>query len=182
MIYYTSDLHLGHTNVIKLCDRPFSSIEEMDETLIANWNAKVHNDDTVYILGDLVWQKCDPIPYLSQLKGKKHLIVGNHDKWAAREDAAACFESIQPYAELSLDCHPVTLCHYPMMTFNHCMRAYMLHGHIHGNTNADYWPYLQSHDRILNASVEVNNYEPVTFDELVANNQKYKAEHSERAM
>lgn len=78
--------------------------------------------------------------------------------------------------------HTLTLCHYPMMTFNHCMRAYMVHGHIHGNTNADYWPYLQSHDRILNASVEVNNYEPVTFAELLANNQRYKAQHPERAM
>ena len=66
-----------------------------------------------------------------------------------------------------------------MMTFNHCMRAFMIHGHIHGNTNADYWPYLQSHERILNASVEVNDYAPVTFDELVANNRKFKAAHQE---
>ena len=64
-----------------------------------------------------------------------------------------------------------------MMTFNHCMMAFMIHGHIHGNTNADYWSYLQSHERILNASVEVNNYEPVTFDELVENNRVFKAEH-----
>ena len=73
--------------------------------------------------------------------------------------------------------HSITLCHYPMMTFNHCMRAFMIHGHIHGNTNADYWPYLQSHERILNASVEVNNFEPVTFSELVENNRIFKASH-----
>ena len=73
--------------------------------------------------------------------------------------------------------HSITLCHYPMMTFNHCMRAFMIHGHIRGNTNADYWPYLQSHERILNASVEVNDYEPVTFAELVENNRIFKAAH-----
>ena len=52
MIYFTSDLHLGHNSVIALCHRPFSSTEEMDETLIANWNAKVRGNDKVYIVGD----------------------------------------------------------------------------------------------------------------------------------
>ena len=76
--------------------------------------------------------------------------------------------------ETSDGAHSLTLCHYPMMTFNHCMRGYMVHGHIHGNTDADYFPYLATHERILNASVEVNNYEPVTFDELVENNRRHK--------
>ncbi len=52
MNFYISDLHLGHYNVIKMCNRPFSSVEEMDETLINNWNAAVHDEDDVYILGD----------------------------------------------------------------------------------------------------------------------------------
>ncbi|OUN81344.1 hypothetical protein B5G06_10770 [Flavonifractor sp. An52] len=54
MIFFTSDLHLGHENCIRLCNRPFSSIEEMDETLIENWNRKITGKDTVYILGDLI--------------------------------------------------------------------------------------------------------------------------------
>lgn len=56
MIYFTSDLHLGHKNIIKLCDRPFASLEEMDETLIANWNQVVTNGDTIYIVGDLMFR------------------------------------------------------------------------------------------------------------------------------
>lgn len=52
MIYYTADLHFGHANIIKLCHRPFASIEEMDEKLIEKWNNKVKNGDTVYIVGD----------------------------------------------------------------------------------------------------------------------------------
>ena len=72
MNYFTSDLHLGHRNIIRLCNRPFATIEEMDETLIRNWNAKVTNGDTVYILGDLLFRNEKPAEeYLKQLKGKK---------------------------------------------------------------------------------------------------------------
>ena len=60
MIFFTSDLHLGHENCIRLCNRPFSSIEEMDEILIENWNHKVTGKDTVYILGDLIYRSQKP--------------------------------------------------------------------------------------------------------------------------
>ena len=77
MIFYTSDLHLGHANIIRHCNRPFASVEEMDEVLIDNWNAKVTNADTVHILGDFMFRnKRPPEEYLFRLKGKKHLVVG----------------------------------------------------------------------------------------------------------
>lgn len=80
MIYYISDLHFGHLRCIKMDKRPFSSIEEMDRILIENWNNKVNEEDDVYILGDFSYKsKIDPVEYLKQLKGHKHLIVGNHD-------------------------------------------------------------------------------------------------------
>ena len=79
---YTSDLHLGHANVIRHCDRPFADADEMDAALINNWNAKVHRNDTVYIVGDFLFRAKRPAEgYLSSLKGKKHLIIGNHDKY-----------------------------------------------------------------------------------------------------
>ena len=83
MIYYTAYLHLGHENIIKMCDRPFLSIEEMNAALIDNWNSVVSNDDTVYILGDFIYRSSiSGKVYLRQMKGKKHLIIGNHDhKW-----------------------------------------------------------------------------------------------------
>ena len=72
MIFYTSDLHLGHTNVIRHCDRPFSNADEMDAALIKNWNDKIHSYDTVYLVGDFLFRAKRPVEeYLSELKGKK---------------------------------------------------------------------------------------------------------------
>lgn len=59
MIYYISDLHFGHSNIIKLCGRPFQSLEEMNNVLINNWNSKVTNGDKVYIIGDLFFRSQD---------------------------------------------------------------------------------------------------------------------------
>lgn len=59
MVYFTADTHFGHENIIKFCDRPFASVEEMDETLIANWNGRVRANDTVFILGDMFFRISD---------------------------------------------------------------------------------------------------------------------------
>ena len=175
MTFFTSDLHLGHRNIIRLCGRPFASLEEMDETLVSRWNRKVGQDDNVFVVGDLFFRAEDPEGLLKRLNGRKTLILGNHDRsWTDMVDLSCYFKGVHTMLETSDGAHSLTLCHYPMMTYNHCMRGYMVHGHIHGNTDADYFPYLATHERILNASVEVNNYEPVTFDELVENNRRHK--------
>lgn len=70
MIYYTSDLHLGHANIIKLCNRPFADIDEMNRVLISNWNSRVTNGDTIYIMGDLCFRTADVEDLIKQLKGK----------------------------------------------------------------------------------------------------------------
>lgn len=97
MIFFTSDLHLGHENVIHFENRPFRNAAEMNQILIANYNAVVQPTDTVYLLGDLSFH----IPVeeanelISRLNGKKHLILGNHDKHYAPE----LFEQILIYEE-----------------------------------------------------------------------------------
>ena len=80
MIYYTADLHFGYAPIIAQASRPFSSVQEMDETLVSNWNTVVSEDDTVYFIGD-IGSHCTPFPaqQLSRLHGHKHLIRGNHD-------------------------------------------------------------------------------------------------------
>lgn len=80
MIYFTSDPHYGHANVIRYCARPFRDVQEMNEALINNWNSVVTQDDTVYVLGDFSLGFSEVERYSSRLLGKKFLIPGNHDK------------------------------------------------------------------------------------------------------
>ena len=177
MIYFTSDLHLGHENIIKHCDRPFQNADEMDEALISNWNACVTNNDTVYILGDLIFRsRKRPEEYLTQLTGKKHLIIGNHDRsWISECDLNRYFESVSNLLYISDGIRQITLCHYPMMSWPHAQRCYMVFGHIHSNTDADFWPLIENSEKMLNAGVDVNHFKPATFDEMVENNKEHKA-------
>jgi len=176
MIFFTSDLHFGHRNIIRLCNRPFSSIEEMDNLLIQSWNHKVNRNDTVYILGDLMFRnEKPPEEYLRQLKGKKHLLVGNHDRqWIKACDLSQFFESVEKLDFVSDGKRQMTLCHYPMMSWPHIQRCYMVFGHIHNNTDADYWPLIANSDLMLNAGVDINGFAPVTFEEMEANNKQFK--------
>ena len=178
LIFFTADTHFDHTNILRLCDRPFATVEEMNETLIANWNRKVHGNHTVYILGDMFFRTSNPEAILSRLKGKKHLILGNHDsQWIGKVDPENWFESVEHFLEVSDGQRGLTLCHFPLVTWAHQKRTYMIHGHIHGNTDMDYWPLLVARERVLNAGCDINNFEPVTFDELVENNARHKALH-----
>lgn len=176
MIYFTSDLHLGHKNIIRMCERPFADVEEMDKVLMDNWNSRVRPQDTIYILGDLMYRnEKPPEEYLRQLNGKKNLIIGNHDRdWIKKCDLDKYFESVTNLNTISDGQHQMTLCHYPMMSWPHMMRAYMVFGHIHGNTDADYWPLIARSERMLNAGVDVNGYQPVTFQEMELNNREFK--------
>ena len=80
MKFYTSDLHFGHKNIIKYENRPFNSVEEMDEELIRRWNNKVGKNDEVYILGDFAFASGRRVnELLDRLNGRKYLLRGNHD-------------------------------------------------------------------------------------------------------
>ena len=155
----------------------------MDQVLIHNWNKRVHPHDTVYILGDLMFRnEKPPEEYLRQLCGKKHLIVGNHDRnWMKNCDVGSYFESVSTLASLSDRKRKITLCHYPMMSWPHMMRTYMVFGHIHSNTDAEYWPLISQSERMLNAGVDINNFKPVTFAEMVENNILHKQRSLENA-
>ena len=78
-IFYIADTHFGHESIMRLGRRPFETIEEMDKTLIENWNKRIKGNDKVYILGDMFYKTTGVCEVLKQLKGKKHLILGNHD-------------------------------------------------------------------------------------------------------
>lgn len=178
MIYYTGDLHLGHANVIQLCARPFQTVEEMDEALIANWNRRINAGDSVYILGDLALRTGPLEAHLRRLNGKKHLIVGNHDRrWLRRPELRGHFESVQPLLFLADGSRSCVLCHYPMMAWPHQRESYMVFGHIHNDTSAEFWLLIRQSPLMLNAGVDINHFMPVTLDELLENNARFKAAH-----
>ena len=176
MTYYISDTHFGHVGIIRSCERPFETAEEMDASLILNWNSRVKPKDNVYILGDMFCRHKDPDSVLKRLKGKKYLILGNHDASWLKEDRRAYFESIADYLRINDGKSVITMCQYPMVTYYYGLRenSFMVHGHIHNNTDADYFPLLAKRENVLNAGVEVNGYMPVTFEELKINNDLFK--------
>ena len=177
MIYFTADHHFGHANIIRHCEREFTSVEEMDAVLTENWNRAVKPTDTVYILGDLFFRNAVLADdYLQRLNGKKHLIVGNHDKnWMKKTDLPRFFESVERFAEISDGSHKITFCHYPMMTWKDASKGgYMIHGHIHNDTRAMYFPLYRTMPNLLNAGVDINNFHPVDFNTLLKNNIAFK--------
>lgn len=181
MIFFTADTHFGHKNILKLCNRPFETIEEMNETLIENWNHRVSGMDTVYIVGDMFFRCSDSEAILRRLKGKKRLIVGNHDSsWMNKVDLNRYFVSVDRLLEISDGKHALTLCHYPLLTWNHAKKSYMIHGHIHADTSADYFPLICNRSNVLNAGVDINGFMPVSFDELFQNNEQFKDKYLQR--
>lgn len=177
MNFYISDLHFGHENVIKLCKRPFSCVEEMDEYLIQEWNKVVHRDDRVYIVGDLIFRSKNPPEfYLDRLKGKKHLIVGNHDaSWMSKVDFSKYFETVEKMTSVNTGKGKALLCHFPLLDFD---EKFLIHGHIHAKAEKlDYWSFLKNADNVLNAGVDINGYSPVLFEQLFENNIRFKNEH-----
>ena len=181
MNFYISDLHLGDERVFALCRRPFSSLDEMESAFVKRWNEKVACDDDVYILGDLGNGSAEKIAaFFSKVKGKKHLIVGNHDEDAIEGIASTgLFVSIERLAYVD-DCHrKVCVCHYPLMDwFSGKETIYHVYGHIHNKTkeNGQMYADIKSYyaDKpAFNASADVVGFEPVTLDELI----KRKEEH-----
>lgn len=176
MIYYTADQHFGHTNIIRFCDRPFMNAEEMDESLIDNWNSTVSANDSVYILGDLVFRSAKHATYyIKRLKGIKHLIIGNHDhKWIKNCNLVEFFASVSYYLEIKDEDIRLALSHYPMLSWGASSRgALHVHAHVHNKKEGLVFETLKKMDNALNAGVEINEYRPVTLDELIANNRKF---------
>lgn len=168
-IWVTSDLHLNHANIIKYCDRPYSDVKEMNENILTKFNEKVSDEDTVYLLGDLVLGDNKEFKkWFSALKGKKIWIRGNHDTDARVKMGAPFCEKVV-YA----DClkigkeKSVYFSHYPTLMGNGDLeqRHFPIncHGHIH---STDPW-VLWNQGRCYDCGVDGNNFEPVNLEKLV---------------
>ncbi len=171
MIWFTSDTHFGHANILRYCGRPFDSIEEHDEELVRRWNALVGDKDDIYHLGDFCFTRAGKSAdyYLKKLKGRIHIIWGNHDK-ETRRLYRHLFASHADYREIYIDAKwlldeppqktKVVLSHYPMRAWNACGHgSFHLWGHEHGNME----PWGLSFD----AGVDCHSYRPISVDEVV---------------
>ncbi len=117
MNFFTSDPHFFHNNVIKYDNRPFTSVEEMNNAIISRWNSIVSSNDTVYVCGD--FGLCPIISLhnlLNSLEGKKILILGNHDRYQHSQYIKAGFDAVYYELVMKLGQKIVKLSHYPYKT------------------------------------------------------------------
>lgn len=184
MIYYISDIHFGDIRVFNKCSRPFSNLAELELEIIKRWNKKVKSCDVVYILGDIAEDSyISALDILKKLNGIKYLIIGNHDlKMKDEIKKSRVFESIDFMKLIDDNGRKVCLCHYPIMDWMEFSRGgYHVYGHIHNKTLKNDIAYAQMKEYFkdklaYNAGVDVNNYEPVTLDEMIELKEKNKYE------
>lgn len=154
--FLTGCTHFGHANIIKLANRPFSSVEEMDEELARRWNETVRPEDKVYHHGDFAFSKRDDFweyssRLLARLNGYKVLIRGNHDPlhWGAN------------YVEVQHGKTLVCMFHYPIEEWNGFYRN-SVHTHCHTHKKEQ-----KSAPRRYNVGVDANDFRPVSIDHVV---------------
>lgn len=154
-IYVISDTHFHHKNIIKYCNRPFPTVESMNEFMLDSWNQTVKPDDIVYHLGDVVMGRHN-YDVIKKLNGRKRLIVGNHDDIMK---VGKYFQKVmmwRMFPEWNL-----VLTHVPIdLTDKTETRkySYNVHGHIHNN--------LSPTSRHINVSVESTHYSPVPLENI----------------
>jgi calcineurin-like phosphoesterase family protein len=169
--WFTADTHFGHANVIRYCERPFITIQEMDEALIENWNHVIRSDDTIYHLGDFTLSgQEEAIYYFSRLNGMISLIPGGHDKRLIRKGE---YRSKSGYPvnilppvytiKLSIPDHEqlklVVLSHYAMRVWDRSnYGSWHLYGHSHGT--------LPSLKNSLDVGVDCWDYKPITIETI----------------
>ncbi len=164
-IWVISDTHFGHENIIKYCDRPFANSKEMDDCMLTYWNETVKETDKVYHLGDVYFGRGTGEYILPKLKGKKRLILGNHDH-GKDPVLHANFEKIDVWRMFSE--FELLLTHVPVHTFTlgeklnrrgQPVNLTNVHGHIHNHKIND--------EKYRCVCVEHTNYRPVHIEELM---------------
>jgi calcineurin-like phosphoesterase family protein len=166
--FFTSDTHFGHANIIGYCKRPFVNVDEMNEALVARWNARVGPDDTVFHLGDFYMGPADGIAkWRARLQGRIVLIRGNHDRSRNAMLRAGFDEVFNVHGYVTSvggETVDVMLRHHPPAddTWRHttAFMRYFFCGHVH-----EAWA---SKGDVINVGVDVRGFEPKTFEELVA--------------
>ncbi len=160
-IWFTADFHLGHQNIIRYCNRPFATVSEMDDEILARVNSCVAETDTLYFLGDFCrGNGKDALAYRQRIRCKNiFFIEGNHD--ASTKKISAQFGWWKQLAEIKVRDQLIVLCHYAMRVWHHSFRgAWHLYGHSHGHLADD--PLALSMD----VGVDTHDFRPWRFEEI----------------
>lgn len=175
-IFFTSDTHFGHENIIKYCNRPFTNKDEMNEALIKNWNSVVKNNDIVFHLGDFMFGNINRFwEYRSRLNGNIYLIHGNHDyELMDKGNIDGGFELVVPQMNIVIDGQKIYLNHFPLLTFDGIYKekpSWQLFGHVHSNKekpglSADEWRLKYLLPNQYDVGVDNNHYTPISFSEV----------------
>ena len=151
-VFVTSDLHLGHENVVRFCDRPYSDAVEMEIRITQEWNATVRDKDTIWVLGDFSFlNPLETLEAISKLKGKKRFLRGNHDKawWTQLVgfQNKYNFELVGDRHEFKHDGTYYVMDHFPLHSWNRKYHGSVhLHGHSHGNMSHEVEQMPNRHD------------------------------------
>ena len=174
-VFFTSDTHFQHANVIKYCNRPFKTVKEMDSIIVKNWNNTVGKEDIVFHGGDFCFGGSPSWVYLcNALNGHKYLSAGNHDKGITAnkfEDVQQIFNiRIMGDEEMESDGQRITLCHYPMISWYQSHRgSWQLYGHVHGRLDNE--QHHEGHpSRVspnqLDIGVDSHNFTPLSYEQV----------------
>ena len=159
-IWFTSDTHYFSNNVISYCYRPYNNVFDMNESMVNNYNNLVSDTDIVYILGDFCWEgRYEEM--LKRLKGRKHIILGNHDNEKKLKECMykGLVESVSETEFIKIDDDLVWLSHYPHRSWNSSFHgSYHLYGHMH-NTSSN-------QGKSTDVGVDKWNYNPVDWVDI----------------
>lgn len=159
MVYFISDMHFDDINILVYSRPQFLNIKEMNDLIIKNWNEKINDEDTVYIVGDV-----GNIDYLEKLNGKKIIITGNHDN---AEEIVKRYPDIKVYDKPIIEKWMI-LSHEPVMFLPKEVPYLNIHGHLHqfdyrcGNSLNWY-----DGNRYFNVSCEKIGYTPISVEEII---------------
>ena len=173
-VFLTSDTHFSHNKIIEFCKRPFSSVEEMDNTLINNWNKVVPKDGIVFHLGDFCFKGSQRWKQLfEQLNGKIILIKGNHDE-RMQDSILNNFLHVTYQMRVQYKGKWIYLNHYPFACYSETYRpdkTYQFHGHTHLNNRENSGKDVEICKGLfktqLDVGVDNNNFYPITFDKAL---------------
>ena len=169
-VYFTADTHFGHKNVLSNSNRPFCSVDLMNETIFRNWAEKLQPSDTIYHLGDVAFGNREAVrgfaARIRELPGTKFLVPGNHD-WRYPGELFAAFDKVlPPIYELTVSNYRLVLCHYPMLDWNGRSRGTLqLFGHVH---NTYYGNSQQA-----NVGVDAFGFAPVRLEVVLARIRRF---------